>query len=161
MKLRLAKENELLLILNLYKEARKEPFCVWDDEYPTIIDIKEDYKTNNLFVYVNGNEIIGAISIVPINEMDDCSEWKITNKVCEIARIVIDNKHHGKGLARKMIESIFDLCKNRDFNAIHLSCQKDNLPAIKTYQKLGFSFVGEKFMYNNHYYLCEKNLSNS
>lgn len=160
MQLRLVKKCELDIVLKLYKEAQKSPFCVWNDEYPTKREIDVDYETNNLFVYVDNNEIVGALSIVPINEMDDCLEWKIKDNVCEIARIVIDKKYHGKNLASKMVKEIFDICKNRSFKAIHLSCQKDNIPAIKTYQKLGFEFVGEKFMYNYQYYLCEKNLEN-
>ncbi|MBQ8292803.1 MAG: GNAT family N-acetyltransferase [Bacilli bacterium] len=159
MELRLVNNTELDYILKLYKDAQSEPFCVWNDEYPTMLEINEDYQTNNLFVLVEGDEILGAISIVHNNEMDDCLEWKITNQACEIARIVIDKKHHGKGLASIMVKSIFEVCKNRGFKAIHLSCQYQNIPAIKTYQKLGFKIVGEKSMYNNHYYLCEKDLN--
>lgn len=158
MELRLVKKDELDIILKLYKEAQESPFCVWNDEYPTKNEIDADYETNNLFVYVNNDEVVGAISIVPINEMDDCLEWKIKDNVCEIARIVISKKHHGKNLAYEMVKEIFDICIKRSFKAVHLSCQKENIPAIKTYKKLGFNFVGEKFMYNYQYYLCEKNL---
>jgi RimJ/RimL family protein N-acetyltransferase len=158
MNLRLAEENEKDIILNLYNEAKKEKYCVWNDEYPTIYEIDEDFKTNNLFVYTDNDEIIGAISIVPINEMDEYDEWQYTEKSCEIARIVIRKKHQGKGLALDMVESIFPVCKKKGFNAIHLSCQCDNIPANKTYQKLGFKNVGKAFMYENYYYLLEKNL---
>lgn len=158
MKLRLAKNEDKNIVLKLYNEARKEKFCVWNDEYPSLLEILEDLKTNNLFVYANDNEIIGAISIVPINEMDDFLEWHYREKVCEIARIVIATKHHGKGLASLMIKDIFSICIEKGFSTIHLSCQCDNIPALKTYQKLGFKNVGNKYMYNNNYYLLEKNI---
>ncbi len=158
MKLRLAKEFEKNIVLNLYNEVKKEKFCVWNDEYPTINEINEDFKTNNLFVYVTNDEIIGAISIVPINEMDDFNEWEYKEKACEIARIVIRKKHQGKSLAKEMVESIFPICIQKGFTSIHLSCQCDNIPANKTYQKLGFKQIGQKYMYKNMYYLLEKNL---
>ena len=46
-------------------------------------------------------------------------------------------------------------CRNDKISAIHLSCQVDNIPAIKTYQKAGFKFLTIKQMYQNMYYLCE------
>lgn len=159
MNLRLLKENEKNIVLDLYNEAKKEKFCVWDEKYPTIYEIDEDFKTNNLFVLVNEKEILGAISIVPINEMNEFDEWEFREKVCEIARIVINSKHHGQGLGKLMVESIFPICKNRGFTTIHLSCQCDNIPANITYQKLGFKNVGQKFMYENNYNLLEKRLS--
>ena len=158
--LRLACEKEKKSVLELYNEAKKENFCVWNDEYPTMNEINEDFKTSNLFVYVDNDTIVGAISIVPINEMDDFLEWEIKDNVCEIARIVIKRLYQGQGLAEKMVKEIFKHCSNRGYTAIHLSCQCDNIPANKTYQKLGFKKVGKKFMYDNNYYLLEKSLAN-
>ena len=155
MQLRILNFNEKDIVLNLYNEAKKQDFCVWNYEYPTIEEIEDDFNTNNLFVLVDNDEIIGAISIVPINEMDDIKLWEDRDNACEIARIVISKKHQGKGLAKEMVKLIFPICKNRGFSSIHLSCQCDNLPANKTYQKLGFKKVGEKFMYGNNYNLLE------
>ena len=99
---------------------------------------------------VDNNEIIGAISIVPNNEMDDIPLWKNKDNACEIARIVISKKHQGKGLAKTMVEYIFPICIHKGFTSIHLSCQRDNIPANKTYHKLGFEKVGEKYIIHGY-----------
>ncbi len=42
--------------------------------------------------------------------------------------------------------------------SIHLSVAKSNIPAYKTYIKLGFKTVGEVEIYGGDYYLMEKQI---
>lgn len=155
MEFRHALKNELNEILTLYKEAIGRPFCVWNEEYPTINELNEDFKTNNLYVLVDKDKVISAISIVYENEMDHFMEWKIKDNYIETARLVVSNDYHGKGIAFIMMNNIIALCKTNNIKAIHLSCQCKNVPAIKTYKKIGFNFITTKFMYGYDYFLCE------
>lgn len=155
MEFRKAFEEEKNDVLKLYNDAKNEHLCVWNDDYPTIFEVEEDFKTNNLYVLVADDKVIGALSVVPENEMDDFEEWEQKDNVIETARIVIAKEYQGNGYSLYMIKSLIEKCKLENISAIHLSCQCENIPAIKTYKKAGFKFLCTKFMYGNNYYLCE------
>ena len=69
--LELAKKEELKDVKSLYSSVINTPYCIWNEEYPSDFEIDLDYKNNKLFVLKYNEQIIGAASIVPENEMDD------------------------------------------------------------------------------------------
>ena len=152
---RLVEKDELKDVLSLYKNALEEEFCVWNDEYPSMVEINNDYLNNNLFVLLIDNKIIGAVSLVDENELDDYAGWAIKDNYIEMSRVVISKFYHGKNLAKLMVENIIKECKKRKYKSIHIACQVDNIPAIKTYQKVGFLFYDKVSLFNNIYYMCE------
>ena len=152
---RLVKENELDKVLYLYKEAQREKFCVWDDEYPTMTEILNDFKTNNLYVYLINDIIVGALSVLEESELNKFNEWEQKENIKELARVVVDKNYHGNGIAVKMVANIIEILNNKNVNAVHLACQCDNIPAIKTYEKVGFNFLAKKYVYGHDYFICE------
>ena len=154
---RIAQRNDAERILSLYQGAKGEEFCVWNDSYPTMTEIKHDLDTNNLYVMTDGSKIIGAISVVPENELDNFDCW-VCKDGKEIARVVVDKAYQGQGLSLKMVQSIESILARAGYKAIHLSVVKSNIPAYKTYIKAGFVTVGEAQMYGNDYCLMEKAL---
>lgn len=152
-----ASKMDLESIFQMYREATESEFCVWNEFYPGEEELQMDFTTGNLYVLRDRAEIFGAISIVPENELDESEGWKVTDaSVREIARVVIARKHQGKGLAYQMMEFVTQLLKDDGCKAVHLSVVDKNVPAFKTYKKLGFEVVGEEEMYGGHYFLCEK-----
>ena len=103
------------------------------------------------------NKVIGSISIVPENEMDELDCWKNNNSK-EIARVVVDKLYQGNGISLKMVNYIEEILKERGYKSIHLSVEKNNIPAYKTYVKAGFVLIGDADMYGNSYFLMEKNI---
>ena len=156
-KFRIAQKEDTSRVLTLYRDAKYNKFSVWDDSYPTITEIEHDLETDNLFVFTFDNIIVGAISIVPENEMDDLNCWTNKNSK-EIARVVVAKEYQGQGIAYKMVKNIEVVLQKRGCKAIHLSAAKINIPAYKTYIKAGFTLVGEADMYGSNYYLLEKEI---
>lgn len=152
---RSAGQADAAQVLSLYENAKSGGLCVWDDSYPSAREIARDLATNNLYVLTEGGKVIGAISVVPENELDDFSCWSCKDGK-EIARVVIHTACRGQGLAFEMVQRIAAILANRGCRAIHLSVVKTNLPAYQTYIKAGFSVVGEAQLYGNDYYLMEK-----
>ncbi len=155
LKIREAEKEDAEQVLSLYEGAKSSEFCVWNDSYPTTTEIEHDLETSNLYVMTDGSKIIGAISIVPENEMDGFDCWLYQNGK-EIARVVIDKDYQGHGLSFEMVQSVESILRERGHKAIHLSVVKSNAPAYKTYVKAGFTVVGEAQMYESDYYLMEK-----
>ena len=152
-----AKQSDAEQVHSLYQRAKGRGFCVWDDSYPTMAEIAHDLETNNLYVMTDGSKIIGAISVVPENELDDFNCWTCSDGK-EIARVVVDEAYQGRGLALEMVQRVESALRKNGCKAIRLSVAKTNIPAYKTYLKAGFCVVGEADMYGSSYYLVEKTL---
>ncbi len=153
---RKAEKEDAFSVYALYKSVVGEEFCVWNDAYPDRLEIEGDLAANDLFVLVNGEKIIGAISIVPENELDGFDCFTIDGP--EIARVVIAKEYRGKGLSYKMVSEIEKILCDRGMKSIHLSVAKANIPAYKTYIKAGFKTVGEVEIYGGDYYIMEKQI---
>ncbi len=152
-----AHSHELGRVCQLYQEASQNPFSVWDEEYPSRLEAEQDFATENLFVLTDDDTVIGALSIVPEREMDDFPVWTLNDGTQqEIARITISQEYQGKGLAAVMVQNILAILKERGCHVVRLSAASCNIPAYKTYRKLGFQLRGEKDMFGSHYYLLEK-----
>ncbi len=101
-----------------------------------------------------GERIVGAISVVPENELDGFN-WSVKSDARELARVVVAPELRGRRLGGFMVESLLPILAESGVTAIHLSAAKANLPACKTYERLGFTRVGEASLYGRMYYLYE------
>ena len=152
---RKAEQQNLKAVYNLYASLVGSPFCVWDDQYPGWVDINEDFENGTLYVMAQGNAILGAISIVVHNELDQLPFWTVAN-AREIARVAVSPQHQGKGIAKKMVEEITGILRCQGVKAIHLLVAEENPPAQRVYCKCGFQFLGTCFMFGHDYIGCEK-----
>lgn len=155
---RKAIKNDAEAILLLYKSVLSMPFCTWNESYPGKEEIKEDLSAGTLFVLEEKQELIGAVSIVPENELNDFDCWTIKENAREFARVVIRQDHQRKRLSVHLIEGVIQELQKQNAAAIHIAAAKENIPALKLYQRMGFSFCGEAELYGHNFYLCEKAL---
>lgn len=158
MNFRPAKPEETSAVLDLYHSVQGTPFCTWNNDYPGIFEIDRDMNSGDLFVLTENDRIIGAISVDPENELDDLPFWTVRKNAAEIGRVVIHPDLQGKGLASLLVESIQNELRKRGCRAIHLLVAVINLPAYRTYRKLGFSVLGETTQWGIDFYVCEKAL---
>lgn len=155
---RKANNDETQTIYEIYTSARNNTFSTWDDEYPSMANITNDIEKDNLFVLELNKKIIGTISIVDINELDDFDCWKYKDNVCEFARVSIKKTHQSQGLAKYLVSFILDEIKRRGHKVVHISVAKNNKPALNTYIRLGFENMAETKLYGGTYYLMEKKI---
>ena len=57
-------------ILALYRSVIGTPFCVWNENYPGQPEVDADIVAGTLYITTEAEKIMGAISIVPLNELD-------------------------------------------------------------------------------------------
>ena len=155
---RKAEQWESEVIMNLYRAVIGSPFCTWDESYPGEEEIKEDLSAGTLDVLEENQELIGAVSIVPENELNDLDCWTVKENAREFARVVIRPDHQRKGLSVQLIEGIIKELQKQNAAAIHIAAAKENIPAQKLYQRMGFTFCGEAELYGHNFYMCEKAL---
>jgi len=150
-------DSDLPQIASLYRAAIGTPGCTWNESYPGAFELEHDFSSGNLYVLSEGETVIGAVSVVSPNELDDAYAWDAQNAK-EIARVVISQDYRGRGLAVQMLSQLFEKLKQEGCAAIHLSAACCNTAAIKTYQRLDFAFLAQAHLYGHQFYLCEKKL---
>ncbi len=134
--------------------------CTWDENYPSDTIRYNDCAAECLYVLAEKYNTIGAVSVVPENELDDIECWEVKDGTQrEIARLVIMPEYQGKGYSKVMLSQLFSLLAKEGCHAVHLLVAKSNEPAVNLYKSLGFNFLGECFRYENNFYICEKKLS--
>ncbi len=103
---RKAKWNEAKTILNLYRAVIGTQFCTWDELYPGETEIAQDLSFGTLYVLEENQELIGAISIVPKNEINDFDCWKVRDNTREFARVVLRPDCQHQGLPVLLVEGV-------------------------------------------------------
>ena len=153
---RKARKGEADVVMALYRAVVGKQFCTWDESYPGKTEITADLASGSLYVLEKDKELIGAISIVPKNEIDDFGCWRIKENAREFARVVLRPDQQRKGLSVFLVENIIQELQKQQAAAIHLAVAKENIPAQRLYQKTGFDFCGEADLYGHSFFLCEK-----
>ena len=152
---RKAHEAEIADVVRLYQSAVGRSGCTWNAFYPTLEEARSDYDHGGLYVALLDGRIIGAASVVPENELDDLPCWKAARGGREIARVVVSAEYAGRGFGAAIVGQLLAALKDGGCGAVHLLVAQSNPAAIATYRRLGFAFLGECFLYDNHYYACE------
>ena len=152
---RRAKNEDLEKVFQLYRSVVGMPCCVWDDDYPGWIDINEDFENGTLYVMEEDAAILGSISIVVHNELEELTFWQ-EKEARELARVAVTPGQQGKGIAQRMVSEIASILRAQGVPSIHLLVAKANPPAQSVYRKCGFQFLGSCFMFGHDYIGCEK-----
>ena len=130
---------------------------MWNDSYPTMQDINDDLSHNNLFVLEIENEIVGSISIVDENELDEFDCWS-DRHAREFGRVVINPKYQHLGYSKYLVSYCLNEMKQRNYTNAHISVAIINIPDQRLYESLEFKKVGSASMWGNDYYLYEKKI---
>lgn len=141
----------------LYKSLIGQAGCTWNEYYPEADSPKNDCEHGCLYVYTERGAIIGAATVMFENEFDYIDLWHINDGTHrEISRVCISKARQGRGLAKRMLELLFAELVKQGCKSVHLLASKENTAAIRTYQALGFEFLGEHSAFGHDFYACEK-----
>ena len=147
-------------IFALYKMQIGREFCPWNDHYPAIDNINQDLELDSLFVLKNRHgDIIGAISLDHDEQVDELPCWSAALQPAgEMARVAIHPDYQGHGLAHDMVKYLMATLKTRGYKSLHFMVNIHNVKALRSYEKLQFTKVGETHMYDQPFFCYEKEL---
>ena len=151
-----ARANDVAAVAELYKSVTGLPGCTWNNNYPTVQDAQNDFSANCLYVLRGNDSIIGAVSVVPENELDNIVLWHDCSPCREIARLAVAPEHQGHGYGKLMLQQLFCQLEHTGVRAIHLLVAQCNPAAIRTYTALGFTLLGKCKRYDTDFYIAEK-----
>lgn len=139
--IKLAELSEIDRIYDFYKEvckglegAKYSP--LWQiGFYPCLEDIENHIKNKNIYIAVADDRIASAMATV--NHGDYSS----------LHLFAVHSDFRIQYIGRLMMNRLFEISKERENSKIILDVVKDNLPAERLYQKMGFNYIGEKTEY--------------
>lgn len=106
--------------------------------YNSLFDYLSKYTEDPVFFWAiiikKANKHIGNIKVDPINKKNQSGEYGI---------LMGDKNSWGQGYAKEATKAVIDYCfKVLELRKITLGVIKDNIAAVKLYQKLGFETEG-------------------
>ena len=149
--IRLATKKDLEKVMEIINDAklylRMQNSKQWnlDDGYPRDLDLLKDIENKNCYLYIEGSEVIGTMSIVftpDENYYDIEGCWLSNEKYASIHRIAIKNTYHKKGIGVKMLLEAEEIVKKNNIYSIKIDTHKINIPMTKTILKSGYTYCG-------------------
>lgn len=166
MAIRQGKTEDIKEIMNVIEEATKDmnekKIYQWDEIYPDEAVIRDDIADNNLYVYVNEDNIIEGIIV--LNECQDeayeALKWEYNSgDYLVIHRLCIHPKYQGKGIARKLAEFAEKFAVNGNYESIRLDAFVQNPRACRLYEKSGYKRRGTVTFRKGDFYCYEKGIT--
>ena len=138
----------------IYKDAvekfKIEGTFQWKEGYPSIADFNEDYNNHQILVceYNDGEvrKVCGAITLIFENEPDyepgyDV-QWINRDPYLTIHRVAVKKEFYGKGVASRLFNKAFELCKEKGYYNIKIDTHEQNYDMKKLLDRLGFKKCG-------------------
>ena len=170
MEFRKAKREEAEEILQLYQSLIGTEYCVWTENYPTEREVEFDLSRNALFCLyeripeadegeqgarlsegqtvgtlpVTRGRLMGVISMDDDPEVEALSCWsEDLTPVAELSRLGVAAEYQNRGIARILLQEAMAELKTQGYKAVHILVAKDNVKALRSYEKLHFSTAGD------------------
>jgi len=134
----------ILLVFRYYFKSTKkavETFRNYSNSDEIFLDKCFSRKeTNNFKKYHKITNVLktknGIVFVTPSKYIEGLP--KISQNGIYLNNMCVEPKSRNKGIGTQLVSSVINAAKKASYDHIILHVLKDNIPAIKTYQKLGF-----------------------
>lgn len=145
MKLRLAEEEDLIFLKEMYKKVvtnmYENDIKIWDEYYPAEV-LHEDIENKTLYVLENDKEIVAASALFESLEEESSVNWSAEAKdALYIGKLAVNVDYLRQGISSVLIEKLKEKAIEKNKNYLRLFVVNNNIPAIKCYEKNGFTKV--------------------
>tara|TARA_B100000768_G_C11267135_1_gene371642 strand:- start:1365 stop:1874 length:510 start_codon:yes stop_codon:yes gene_type:complete len=144
-----AKSSEASEIWQILKDAiqrRKEDGSnQWQDGYPNMHVVKNDIERKIGFVLTQNDNVIGYTAVIINDEPDYINiqgKWLTNQDFIVYHRVAISKKFLAKGMAKKMMKLIEEYALSKNIHSLRADTNHDNIPMLKIFEKMGYSFCG-------------------
>ena len=144
-----AKYSEASQIWQILKDAikrrKKDGSNQWQDGYPNMGVVKSDIEKKIGFVLTQNDTIIGYTAVIINDEPDYINiegRWLSDQDFVVYHRVAVSEEFLAKGMAKKMIKLIEQYALSKNIYSLKADTNHDNIPMMKIFEKLGYSFCG-------------------
>lgn len=147
--IRKATINEIQKITDITENVKKimhevDNIPQWDYGYPNYEVFANDIKNETLFVYDIDGEIAGYIVV---NNEEDVAAQTIKYRKYDtyqvIHRFAVTPEFRGKGVAKALVNYVFDMAKEKNLEAIRIDTNSQNIQMNSLILSMGFEFCGQ------------------
>ena len=118
--------------------ALLEQVCFSDPWSERSITAEISNPLSKWFVAVEGDTVVGYIgSQTVLGESD-------------MMNVAVSPEFRGRGIGEKLVQTLIDWLKDNQVYRLTLEVRVSNEPAIKLYEKLGFTQIGRRPNYYHH-----------
>ena len=119
--------------------------------YPTEEDFTKYIQGHSLYLYQEGETIVGAMAVTMFQGEDyhaiAWSQELADDEVAVIHILAVNPDYQGRGIGAQLVCEAISLAKANGMKAIRLDALASNLPAHKLYERLGFVYRGKQHLY--------------
>ena len=115
------------------------------DVYPCRLDAEQGIREKSLFVVEESGEIAGTFILRHRPEDGYAkADWKNDlpySEIYVVYPLAVSPRYSRRGVGKKIMEFILTLAARQGMKAVRLDVYEKNIPAIRLYEKMGFSYV--------------------
>ena len=133
------------ILKDAIKRRKEDGSNQWQDGYPNMEVIKSDIEKKIGFVLTQNNTIIGYSAVIINDEPDYINiegKWLSEQDFIVYHRVAISEEYLAKGMAKKMMKLIEQYALSKDIYSLKADTNHDNIPMMKIFEKLGYTFCG-------------------
>ncbi len=141
MKIEVPKMTDYIEINNLAKQVHRihvkwRPDLYLDiDEVIKKEDLKEKIQSNEIIVAKMQNNIVGYVTFNIQEKNNPIMRYR---KQLQIEAICVDENNRCKGIGTELLKHLKNIAKEKNCTDMYLTVNKENINAIKVYEKFGF-----------------------
>ncbi len=147
---RKAKPEDRIRIWEIIQQAilrrKNDGSRQWQDGYPNEDVIKNDIEKGIGYVLTEGNTIAGYTAILFNDEPayhELKGKWLTNDDFVVVHRLAISDDFAGKGLAQRIMLFTEGIGKENNIFSVKVDTNFDNIPMLKIFEKLGYTYCGE------------------
>ena len=118
----------------------------WQDGYPNPDVVKNDIEKGFGYVLTDVETIVGYTAILINDEpaYDDLKgSWLTNEDFVVVHRVAISDDYIGKGLSQKLMLHTEKFALQQNIFSVKVDTNFDNIPMLKIFEKLGYTYCGE------------------
>lgn len=159
MNLRFAETADAAEVAALYDSLKGAPGCTWDEDYPSIEDVREDIARGELLIEKDERGVRAAITVCDRDELEALDMWsESTCPAGSFMRVAVRVDAQGRGIGREMVRFALEKLKKRGLRGVHILVGRENRAALRCYAHFGLRVAGETNQYGVDWYCMEGEL---
>ncbi|MZQ76360.1 MAG: GNAT family N-acetyltransferase [Peptoclostridium sp.] len=116
----------------------------WTDSYPQASDFTRDIENGDLYVYKNGDHMLGFICINSVEAPEYSKlKWASDEKSIVVHRLAVNPEFRKQGIATRLLDFAETFALERRLNHIKTDTNSLNVKMDSLFKKRGYNVTGE------------------
>lgn len=117
-------------------------------EYPSLSSAQVAYNNGNLYTVKTGGKVVCAFVLNNDPQGDySVGDWQVhipEGEYMVIHSLAVLDEYSGRGVGQEVVKFCLNTAKERGYKGVRVDVVPGNFPARNLYEKMGFTYAGEK-----------------